>query len=39
MRGLIMALFAIDWNGLPTGRSHAPARRTKLVAKTTTKTV
>ena len=39
MRGLLMALFALDFPGHSAGRERASIRSTKAMAKTTTKTV
>jgi hypothetical protein len=39
MRGLLMALFAVDFPGHEAGRRRVSLRFTKTMAKTTTKTV
>lgn len=39
MRGLLMALFAVDFPGHAAGRRRASLRSTKTMAKTTAKTV
>jgi hypothetical protein len=39
MRGLLMALFAIDFPGHDAGRRRVSLRSSKTTAKTTTKTV
>jgi hypothetical protein len=39
MRGLLMALFALDFPGYGAGRERAFVRFTKTTAKTPTKTV
>jgi surfactin synthase thioesterase subunit len=39
MRGLLMALFAVDFPGHDAGRRRALFRSTKTMAKTTAKTV
>jgi hypothetical protein len=39
MRGLLMALFALDFPGHSAGRERVSNRSTKTMAKTTIKTV